>query len=114
MGVVERLAVSWEDKLFAVAVALAWLSASFLSWPSISVSFVSKVGVEITEAIPPPGPILVLIEDDDREFQEHDLKLSALPGVRLVWPSSPTLSQTTPPQSISLSPLTPAQHPLRC
>ncbi len=57
---------------------------------------------------------MVSIEDDDREFQEDDLELRGLPGVRLVSPPSPTLSQITPPQSVSLSVLTPAQRPLRC
>ena len=69
-----RLAVSWEDALFAVFVALVWLSATFVSCPLVSVEFVSKVGVEITAATPSPGPIMVLIEDD-REFQEDDLEL---------------------------------------
>ena len=111
---IERLAVSWEDASFAVVAALAWLSASFVSCPQVSVKFVSKAGVEITAAIPSLGPIMVSIEDDDREFQEDDLELCGLPGVRLVSPPSPTLSQITPPQSVSHSILTPAQHPLRC
>ncbi len=114
MGVIERLAVSWEDASFAVVAALAWLSASFVSCPQVSVKFVSKAGVEITAAIPSLGSIMVSIEDDDREFQEDDLVLCGLPGVRLVSPPSLTLSQITPPQSVSLSVLTPAQHPLRC
>ncbi len=49
---IERLAISWEDGLFAVVAALAWLSASFVSCPQVSVQFVSKAGVEITAAIP--------------------------------------------------------------
>ena len=111
---IERLAVSWEDASFAVVAALAWLSASFVSCPQVSVKFVSKAGVEITAAIPSLGPIMVSIEDDEREFQEDDLELYGQPGVRLVSPPSLTPSQITPPQSISLPVLTPAQHPLRC
>jgi hypothetical protein len=114
MGVIERLAVSWEDASFAVIAVLAWLSASLVCCPQVSVKFVSKAGVAITAAIPSVGPILVLIEDDENEFQEDDLELCSLPGVRLVWPSSLTLSRITPPQSVSLSPLTAAQHLLRC
>ena len=71
---IERLAVSWEDASFAVVAALAWLSASLVSCPRVSVKSVSKAGVEITAAIPSPGPIMVSIEDDDREFQEDDLE----------------------------------------
>ena len=108
------MVVSWEDAVFAVMAALAWLSASFLSCPQVGVNFVSKAGVEITAAIPLQGPIMVSIEDDDREFQEDDLELCGLPGVRLISPPPLTLSQITPPQSVSLSVLTPAQHPLRC
>ncbi len=111
---IERLAVSWEGASFAVVAALAWLSASFVSCPQVSVKFVSKVVVEITVAIPSLGPIMVSIEDDDREFQEDDLELCGLPGVRLVSPPSLTPSQIMPPQSVSLSVPTPAQHPLRC
>jgi hypothetical protein len=114
MGVIERLAVPWKDASFAVVAALAWLSASFVSCPQLSGKFVSKAGIEITAAIPSPGPIMVWIEDDDREFQEDDLELCGLPGVRIVSPPSLTLSQITPPQSVSLSVLTPAQRPLRC
>jgi hypothetical protein len=111
--VIERLAVSWKDASFAVVAALAWMSASFVSHPQVSFNFVSNAGVAITAAIPLLGPTLVLI-DDDREFQEDDLELCALPGVRLVWPSSPTLSQITPTQSVCLSVLAPVQRPLRC
>jgi len=114
MGLIQRLAVSWEDALFAVVAALAWLSASFLCCPQLSIKFVSKAGVEITAAIPSLGPIMDSIEDDERDFQEDDLELCALPGVRLVWPPSLTLLQITPPRSVSLSGLTPTQHPLRC
>jgi hypothetical protein len=114
MGVIERLAVSWEDASFAVIAAIAWLSASLMCCPEVGVQFVSKAGIEITAVIPLLGPIVGLIEDDDRDFQEDDLELGGLPDVRLVWPSSLTISQITPPQSVSPSALTPAQHPLRC
>jgi len=113
--VIERLAVSWGGASFAVVAALAWLSAPLVSCPRVIVKFVSKAGVEITAAIPSPGPRLVAIEDDDREFQaEDDLEPCALLGVRLVSLPSLTLSQIMPVQSVSLSVLTPAQHPLRC
>ena len=111
---IERLAVSWEIGAFAVVAALAWVSASFVSCPQVSAKFVSKAGVDSTAAIPSLGPIMDSIEDDDREFQEDDLELYGLPGMRLVSPPSLTLSQITPPQSVSLSVLTPAQYPLRC
>jgi hypothetical protein len=114
MGVMGRLAVSWEGASFAVVAALACLSASFVSCPQVSVNFVCKAGVEITAAIPLLGPMTVLVADDDREFQEDDLELCGLPGVPLVWPPSLTLSQITPSPSVSLSVLTPAQRPLRC
>jgi hypothetical protein len=114
MGGIKRLAVSWEDALFAVVAVLACLSASFVSCPQVRVQFVSRAGVEFTAPIPPLGPIMVPIEDDDREFQEDDLEVCGLPGVRLVSPTSLTLSQITPPQSVSLSALPPAHHPLRC
>ncbi len=65
---IERLAAFWVDASFAVVAALAWTSASFVSCPRVSVKFVSKSGVEITAAIPPLGPIMVSIEDDDREY----------------------------------------------
>ena len=111
---IERLAVSWEGALFAVVAALAWLSAPLVSCPRVIVKSVSKAGVEITAAIPSPGPIMVAIEDNDRDFQEDDLEPCGLPGVRLASAPSLTLSQITPPLSVSLSVLTPAQHPLRC
>ncbi len=111
---IERLAVSREDASFAVVAALAWLCASFMSCPQVTVKFVSNAGVEITAAMLSLGPIMDSIEDDDRESQEDDLELCGLPGVLLVSPPSLTLSQITPPQSVSLSVLTPAQHPLRC
>jgi hypothetical protein len=72
-----------------------------------------KAGVEITAAMPSVGPIMVSIEDDDRDFQD-DLELCGLPGVRLFLPPSLTHSQNTPPQTVSRSVLTPAQLPLRC
>ena len=111
---IERLAVSWKGALFAVVAALAWLSAPLVSCPRVIVKSVSKAGVEITAAIPSPGPIMVAIEDNDRDFQEDELEPCGLPGVRLASASSLTLSQITPPLSVSLSVLTPAQHPLRC
>ena len=111
---IERMAVSWKDASLAVVAALAWLSAPLVSCPRVIVKSVSKAGVEITAAIPSLGPIMVSIEDDDREFQEDDLEPCALLGVRLLSPPSLTLSQITPVQSVSLSFLTPAQRPLRC
>jgi hypothetical protein len=114
MGVIERLAVSWGDASFAVVAILACLSASFVSCRHVSVNFVYTAGVAVTAAIPLPGPVMVLIADDDREFQEDDLELCALPGMRIVSPPSLTFSQITPPQRVSLSVLTPAQLPLRC
>ena len=111
---IERLAVSWEDALFAIVAALAWLSVSLVSCPQVSVKSVSKPGVEITPAISSLGPIMVSVEDDDREFQEAELEPCGLPGVWLVSPPSLTPSQITPPQSVFLSVPTPAQHPLRC
>ncbi len=111
---IERLAVSWEGALFAVVAALAWLSAPLVSCPRVIVKSVSKAGVEITAAIPSPGPIMVAIEDNDRDFQEDDLEPCGLPGLRLASLPSLALSQITPPQSVSLSVLTPAPHPLRC
>jgi hypothetical protein len=113
MGMIGRLAMFWQDGLFAVVAALASLSASFVSCPQVSVQFMSRVGVQITAAIPLPEPIMVLIEDD-RESQEDDLELCGLPDVPLVWPASFPLLLITPPQSVSLSVLTPAQRPLRC
>jgi hypothetical protein len=113
MGVMERLAGSWENGSFVVVVALAWLCASLVSCRQASVDSVPKAGVEITAAMPSLGPIMVSIEDDDRDFQD-DLELCGLPGVRIFLPPTLTLSQITPPQSVSLSVLTPAQLPLRC
>ncbi len=112
---IERLTVSEQAGLIAVVAAFAWLSVSFLGRPQPSVTFVSKAAVAITEPIPALGPIMDSIEDDDREFQEDELDLCGLPGVRLVSPP-PTLSlsQITPSQSLCLSALTPAQYPLRC
>ena len=109
MGVIERLAQSWEDASFAVVAAIAWLSASLVSCPHIDVKSVSKAGVEIAAAMPSLGLIMVWIED-----QEDDLEPSGPPGVRFVSPPSLAISQIMPPESVSLSLLTPAQHPLRC
>jgi hypothetical protein len=114
MRVSERLAVCREGASFAVVAALAWLSVWVVSCPQVSVKSVSKAGVEITAAILPSGPIMVAIEDDDSENQKDDLEPCGLPGVRLASPPSLTLAQITPPQSDSLSVLTPAQLPLRC
>jgi hypothetical protein len=114
MGVNGRLAVSREGAAFAVVAVLAWVSASLMSCPRVSVKFVSKAGVEVAAAIPSPGPRLVAIEDDDRELQEEDLELCALPGVRPASTPSLTLSQIAAPESVSLSFLIPAQLPLRC
>ena len=77
---IERLAISREDATYAVIAALAWSLAVFVCCPRVSVKFVSRPGVEIIAAVPPVGPIMVPIEDDDREFQEDDLELSGLPG----------------------------------
>jgi hypothetical protein len=120
MGMIGRLAAAWADASFAVIAALAWLSASLISCPQVSVLHsVSMTGVEINAAIPSSGPITFLIDDDYRnfgedDFVEDDFRPRVLPGVRLVSPSSLTLSQITPPQSVSLSLLAPAQRPLRC
>jgi hypothetical protein len=114
MGVVKRLAASRENACFAVVAVLAWLSASFAGCPHVSVKSVAMVGIEITAPAASPGPIMVSIEDEDREFQEDDLEPCGLPGVRPASPPSLTLSQITPPENVSLSVLTPAQHPLRC
>jgi hypothetical protein len=114
MGVIERLAVSWEDALFTVVAALAGLSAWLVSCPQGTAKFVSKAGVEIIAAIPSLGPRMVAIEDDGREFQEDDLEPCGLPGVRPISPPSLTLSQITPPDSVSLSVLTSAPLLLRC
>ncbi len=111
---IERLAITWEDASFAIIAAIAWLSASLMSCPQASVKFVYKAGVEITAAIPSLGPIMVMIEEDDRESQEDDLELCGLPGLRFFSPSFLALSQFTPRQSIALSVMTLAQHPLRC
>ena len=104
---IERLAVSRDDALLAVVAALACLSASFVCCPLLSVRCGSKAGVEITAAIPSLGQIMVSTEDDDREFQEDDLELCGLPGVRPVSPPTLTLSLITPPQGMSRSALTP-------
>src|SRR5262245_34110440 len=114
MGVIKRLALSWKDVSFALVIVLAWLSASLLSCPLVRVQAVSTASVESNALMPSLGPIMVSNEDDDPESQEGDLQPCELPGARLVSPPSLTLSQITPPQSVSLSVLTSAQHPLRC
>jgi hypothetical protein len=73
---------------------------------------VSKAGVEITATIPLLRPIMVSI-NDDRDIQEEELEPFGLPSVWLVSPPSLPSLQITP-QGVSLSILTPAQHPLRC
>ena len=115
-----RLAAAWVDALFAVITALAWLSASLVSCPQVSVLHsVSMTGVEINAAILSPEPITFSFKDDYRNFVEDDFVEDdfwprELARVRLVSPPTITRSQITPPQSVSLSPLTAAQHPLRC
>jgi hypothetical protein len=114
MGVTERLAVSWEDASFAVITALAWLFVSLVSCRQVSVEFVSQAGIEIVAAIPLLGPVLIMIEDDDREFREDDLELCGPRALSVGSPPSLALLQIMPPQSAFLSFLIPAQHPLRC
>jgi hypothetical protein len=114
MGLIERLAASWEDASFALVAALAWLSASLLNCPQASVKSVSKAGIGVAAVISSLGPIMDWIDDDDGEFQEDDLEPCGLRGARLVSPPSLTLSQITSPQSVALTVLTAAQRPLRC
>ena len=114
MGVIERLAVCCEHAPFAVVAALAGLCASLVICPKDSVKSVSKAGALITAAAPLPGPIMDLVEDDDRKFQEDELEPCGLPGVPLGSAPSLALSRITLPQSVYLSLLTPAQHRLRC
>lgn len=109
----ERLAMGWQDASFAVVAAVGWMFASLLSCPQVGVEPVSRAGVEITAPVPSVEPILVSIEDDDREFQEDNLAPCGLPGVCLTSPPSLTLAQITP-QSACLSVLTRAGQPLRC
>jgi hypothetical protein len=109
-----RLAASWDDASFAVIAALACLSASLANCPRVSVKSVSKAGVEIATAIPSPEPTTVLMDDDEREFQDDRLEPCGPPDIRLLAPSSLTLAQIKPAQSVFLSLLTPAQRPLRC
>jgi hypothetical protein len=113
MGVSKRRAVFWAGASFAILAAGGWMCALLVSCPRLIVKFVSRPGVEITAAIPMPGPRLVAIEDDDRELQE-DLEPCTLPGVRPISPLTLALSQITWAQSLSLSILTSAQRPLRC
>jgi hypothetical protein len=120
MDMIGRLAAAWADGSFAVVAAFAWLCASLVSCPQVSVLHpVSMTGVEINAAILSPAPITFSIKDDYRNFVEDDsveddFWLRELPGPGLVPPPSGTRSQITPPQSVFLSPLTPAQRPLRC
>jgi hypothetical protein len=114
MGVIERQGVSWEDASFAVFAVLAWLSASLVSLPQVSLKSSSKAGVEIAAAAPSSEPIMASIEDDEIESQEDDLEACWPADVRLLSPSSGTLSQIMPPQGVCLSVLTPAQCPLLC
>jgi hypothetical protein len=120
MDMIGRLAAAWADGSFAVVAALAWLCASLVSCPQVSVLHpVSMTGVEINAAIVSPEPITFSINDDYRnfvedDFVEDDFRPRELPGMRLVSPASLTLSQLTPAQSVSLSLLAPAQRPLRC
>jgi hypothetical protein len=115
-----RLAAASADGLFAVVAALAWLCASLVGCQQVSLlQSVSMTGVEINAAILLPEPITFSIRDDYRnfiedDFVEDDLWPRGLPSVGFVSPTSLTPSQITPPQSVSLSPLTPAQRPLRC
>ena len=112
---IERLAISWVGASLSVVAILAWLSAFVVSCPRVSVKSVTKAGVEISAAIPSPGPILVAIEVDDSEDQEDDLEPCGLPGMRLLLPPSLSLSQITPERKVSLlSALTPALRSLRC
>jgi hypothetical protein len=120
MDMIVRLAAAWADGSFAVVAAVAWMCASLVSCPQVSVLHpVSMTGVEINAAIISPEPITFSINDDYRnfvgdDFVEDDFRPRGLPGMRLVSPASLTLSQIAPPQSVSLSLLTPAQRPLRC
>jgi hypothetical protein len=120
MDMIGRLAAASADGSFAVVATLAWLCASLVSCPQVSVlESVSMTGVEINAAILSPEPITFSIKDDYRnfvedDFVEDDFWLRGLPGVGLVSPPTVARSQITPPQSVSLSPLTPAQRPLRC
>jgi hypothetical protein len=114
MGVIERLAVTWEGASFALVAALVWLSAPLVNWPCVCVKSEFKSGVEMSAAIPSPGPVMDAFEDNGRESQEEDLERYGLRGLRLVWLPSLTLSQITPPQGVWLSVLTPVHRPLRC
>jgi hypothetical protein len=113
-ALIERLAISWHNASIAVVAALAWLSASLVSCPQVSLTPVSKAAVEITAATPSPEPMTFAIADDDRDFLEDDLEPCELPGVRLAPPPGLTPSQITSPQSVSLAVLTPVQRPQRC
>jgi hypothetical protein len=120
MDMMGRLAAASADGLFAVVAALAWLCASLVGCQQVSLlQSVSMTGVEINAAILSPEPITFSFKDDYRNFVEDDFVEDdfwprGLPGVGLVSPPSLTRSQITPPQGVFLSPLTPAQRPLRC
>ena len=86
--VIGRLTATSADASFAaVAAIIGLLFASLVNCPQVRIKSVSKAGIGITAATPPLGPIMV--EDDDRESQEDDIKPCGLPGVR---PDSPPLS----------------------
>jgi hypothetical protein len=122
MGVIERLAISWKDALIAVVTAIACLCASLALYPQVSVKSLSRATADISADVPPLGPSMASIRDDnhefqandDRESQDDDTELCGLLDVRLISSSSLRLSQITLPESVSLSVLTPTQHPLRC
>jgi hypothetical protein len=113
MGMVGRLAAARAGASFVIVAALACSSAALVIGSQVTVKSVSKAGVEISAAIPSLGPLMVSIEDDDRDFQ-YDAEPCGLRAVRLASPPAVTLSQITPPQSIYISLVTLAQHPLRC
>ena len=111
MGEIKRLAMSWKDASFAVAAALAWLSASFLSCPQVSVQFMSKAGVEITAAIPSLGSIMVSIVNGGRDLSAKNAKAGKLgisaTGTAVICPiaQSATKVTTRTSRSIDSSPL---------
>ena len=111
MGEIKRLPASWKDASFAVAAALAWLSASFLSCPQVSVQFISKAGVEITAAIPSLGSIMVSIVNDRRDLSGKNTKAGKLGisarGTAVICPiaQTPIKVTTRTGRSIESSPL---------
>ena len=115
-GVIERLAACCDHAPFAVVAALAGLCASLASFPKDSVKSVSIASVEIMATARLPRPIMYLVEVriNSGNFKKTNLKpRQGLPGVPPASAPSLALSQITP-QSVYLSLLTPAQHPLRC